>query len=144
MGLLPKGFLRDACENDSCKRQHALSGEPGGRGTVTAAWLLALMLLAGSASAWQQTSTASYQVEVLGTAPPRITVRATLPSNGVLLTMATSRPADVPEVADAGWPGLIQNLSVADPEGRAVGVTGSQRSDQPCISSGGRRRIRRS
>jgi predicted metalloprotease with PDZ domain len=39
--------------------------------------------------------------------------------------MAPSRPADVPEVADAGWPGLIRNLSVADPEGRDVGVTGS-------------------
>lgn len=105
MGLLARGFVRDA---------------------RMAAWLLALMPLAGSAGALQQTSsTAFYQVEVLGTAPPRITVRATLPSNGALLTMATSRSADVPEVSDAGWPGLIRNLSVTDPEGRAVGVTGT-------------------
>lgn len=90
-----------------------------------AAWLVAFIVLPGWAGALHQTSTASYRVEVLGTAPPRIAVRAILPSDGALLTMATSRPADVPEVADAGWPGLIRNLSVADPEGRAVGVTGS-------------------
>jgi predicted metalloprotease with PDZ domain len=122
MGLLAPCLSGDACESDGCTRRHALSGETGGRGTVMAAWLLAL-LLAGGASASQQIPTGSYQVDVLETAPPRIAVRATLPSSGELLTMAMSRSADVPEIADAGWPGLIRNLSVVDPDGHAVGVT---------------------
>jgi predicted metalloprotease with PDZ domain len=50
-------------------------------------------------------------------------VQAVLPSDGTLLTMADSRPSDVPEVADAGWPGLVRNLTVTDAEGRAVAVT---------------------
>ena len=105
MGFLARGSSRDAW---------------------MAAWLLALVLLAGNARAQQQAAShASYQVEVLGTAPPRMIVRATLPSDGALLTMATSRTAEVPEVAEAGWPGLVLDLSVADPEGRAVGVTGN-------------------
>lgn len=102
-------------KNKKLKRQHAL----------VAAWLLAHIFLAGGASASQQPSAASYQVELLGTAVQRILVRATLPSRGALLTIATSRSADVPEIADAGWPGLIQSLTVVDSEGRAVGVTGS-------------------
>jgi predicted metalloprotease with PDZ domain len=61
-------------------------------------------------------------VQVLGTAPARITVRATVPSDGAVLTMAKSRPGDVPELADAGWPALVQRLRVTDARGHAVAV----------------------
>ena len=40
-----------------------------------------------------------------------------------VLTMADSRPGDVPEVADAGWPALVQHLKVTDAEGRAILAT---------------------
>jgi predicted metalloprotease with PDZ domain len=50
-------------------------------------------------------------------------VRATVPSDGAVLTMAESRPGDVPELADAGWPALVQHLRVTDTGGGAVGVT---------------------
>ena len=38
--------------------------------------------------------------------------------------MAESRPGDVPELTDAGWPALVQHLKVTDAEGRAVGMMG--------------------
>jgi predicted metalloprotease with PDZ domain len=60
---------------------------------------------------------------LLGTARTRIAVRATVPSDGAVLAMADSRPGDVPEVADAGWPALVRHLRVTDAEGHAVGVT---------------------
>lgn len=115
MDVLAKCSIRKPSENATFTRVHAL----------VSALPLALMFFASCASASQHMSTASYQVELLGTEEPLITVRAKLPSSGALLTMATSRSADVPEVADAGWPGLIRNLSVADAEGRPVGVTES-------------------
>lgn len=37
--------------------------------------------------------------------------------------MAQSWPGDIPEVAEAGWPGLIRNLRVVDADGREVQVT---------------------
>lgn len=69
------------------------------------------------------TESASYVVRVVETAPPRIVVSATLPSAGAELRMAQSWPGDVQEVAEAGWPGLVRNLRVADAEGREVAVT---------------------
>lgn len=123
MSLLAKGRVGEVSGYSGRKRPHAPAGLPWGRGIVTAGGILALALLPGSARALQQTAPASYRVEMHGSAPPRITVRATLPSEGAVLTMASSHPADVPEVADAGWPGLIRNLAVTDPDGRAVGVT---------------------
>ncbi|MGQ0551831.1 MAG: M61 family metallopeptidase [Planctomycetota bacterium] len=89
---------------------------------------LAALLLSSSAwgfqeAAMQDVSTASYRIELVATAPPRFAVRATLPSSGSQLSMATSWSMDVPEVAEAGWPGLVRSLSVADAEGRAVTVT---------------------
>lgn len=69
------------------------------------------------------TESASYVVRVVDTAPPRIVVSATLRSDGAELSMAQSWPGDIPEVAEAGWPGLVRNLRVADSDGRDVGVT---------------------
>jgi predicted metalloprotease with PDZ domain len=62
---------------------------------------------------------ATYEVRLLATDPARIAVRATVPA-AASLAMATSRPGDVPEVADAGWPALVRNLAVTDAGGRAV------------------------
>lgn len=62
---------------------------------------------------------ATYDIHLDATAPTRITVRATVPAAGSL-AMATSRPGDVPDVADAGWPALVRNLTVTDADGQAV------------------------
>ena len=53
-------------------------------------------------AATQDVPTAMYRIALLETAPPRFAVRATLPSSGSLLSMATSWSLDVPEVAEAG------------------------------------------
>ena len=123
MTLFRKCFV-DVWKHDRCHRVVDLRGASQCRMILMRLWLLGFILSAGVAGAQQPKSTASYEVEVLGTAPLRIAVRATLLSDGALLTMADSRPGDVPEVADAGWPGLVRHLSVTDTEGRAVAVTG--------------------
>lgn len=69
------------------------------------------------------TESASYVVRVVETAPPRIVVSATLRSDGAELSMAQSWPGDIPEVAEAGWPGLVRNLRVVDADGSEVQVT---------------------
>lgn len=78
---------------------------------------------AGRATAQPTDTIATYQVQIRDIAANRIAVRATVPGNGAELRMATSRPGDIPEVADAGWPALVRNLNVTDAAGRAVGVT---------------------
>ena len=65
---------------------------------------------------------ATYQVQLMGGVSRRFAVRATLPSDGNRLDMAKSRPGDVPEVAEAGWPALVQHLAVTDSGGHAVAV----------------------
>jgi predicted metalloprotease with PDZ domain len=85
--------------------------------------LLAIMALTGLAHAQQDVPTATYELRMLGTGSPRVAVRATLPSDGAELSMATSRPGNVPEVADAGWPALVKNLKVTDANGDPVDVT---------------------
>lgn len=85
--------------------------------------LFAAWVLAAAAAAAQDLPTASYRVELVQTAPPRLAVQATLPGGGDRLDMAPSRSADVPEIADAGWPGLVRGLSVADADGHPVKVT---------------------
>ena len=93
-------------------------------------WIAALLTIGASippaheTGAQQATRTASYQVQLVGARPGRFTVRATLPSDGAELRMAASRPGDVPEVADAGWPALVHGLTVRDAAGKAVAVAG--------------------
>lgn len=65
---------------------------------------------------------ATYTVRMLQTAPPRLAVTATLAINGKALEMATTRPADIPEVGDRGWPALVRNLKVSDATGRSVAL----------------------
>jgi predicted metalloprotease with PDZ domain len=91
-------------------------------GTLAGLSLLVLCFSAGHAEAQQEASTATYHVHVLDAARARIAVRATVPSDGAMLSMAESRPGDVPELADAGWPALVQHLRVTDPDGHAVAV----------------------
>jgi predicted metalloprotease with PDZ domain len=85
--------------------------------------LLVFTLTPGHAVAQQGRATATYELKVLRTGQARIAVRATVPSDGAVLTMAESRPGDVPELADAGWPALVQHLRVTETGGEAVGVT---------------------
>jgi hypothetical protein len=66
--------------------------------------------------------TATYDVRLAAVAPARIEVRATVPA-AASLAMATSRPGDVPEVADAGWPALVRNLAVTDADGKPIIAT---------------------
>lgn len=53
--------------------------------------ILAMTALTGQAYAGQNGPIATYEVRVLGTGIPRIAVRATVPSDGAELSMATSR-----------------------------------------------------
>ncbi len=84
--------------------------------------LLVLTLSPSQAVAQQGGVTARYLLQLHRTGQTRIAVRATVPSEGGLLTMAESRPGDIPELADAGWPALVQHLRVTDAAGEAVGV----------------------
>lgn len=72
---------------------------------------------AGGGHPDREAQTARYEVRLVATAPARFEVRATVPG-AAALAMATSRPGDVPEVADAGWPGLVRSLKVTDADGR--------------------------
>lgn len=84
--------------------------------------LLPLLLsLAGAAHA-AEPGAASYSVRLTSVSPPRIAVRATVPG-GEALRMSDSRPGDVPELADAGWPALVKNLVATDADGRALTPT---------------------
>ena len=99
------------------------AGSSRRRSALAGAVLAAIVLLPGGAIAQQGGATATYTLRILRTDPPRIGVHAVLPSVGAEITMARSRPGDVPEVADAGWPALVRGLVVKDPDGLAVGVT---------------------
>ena len=67
-----------------------------------------------------QPDAATYHVRMVRTEPPRLAVRATLPIDGQALEMGISRPGDVPEVDDEGWPGLVANLRVSDAAGKTL------------------------
>jgi predicted metalloprotease with PDZ domain len=75
-----------------------------------------------AAVAQQSPAAATYQVQLIGPAASRFAVRATLPSTGDRLDMAKSRPGDIPELAEAGWPALVKHLAVTDSGGHAVAV----------------------
>ncbi|MBK6796014.1 MAG: hypothetical protein IPG76_04245 [Acidobacteria bacterium] len=92
-------------------------------GTLALVSLLALTLSAGPADAQHVVPTATYHLQVLDAARARVAVRATVPSDGAVLKMAESRPGDVSELADAGWPALVQDLRLTDADGLAVAVT---------------------
>lgn len=82
------------------------------------ALLIAPVHADGEADARQPLAT--YDVRLVTTSPLRLAVRTTVPAGGRRLVMADSRPGDVPEVADAGWPALVRNLHVTDCDGRAL------------------------
>ncbi len=90
--------------------------------SIVAISSIIVVALAAPAPAQPDPGRAAYQVQIHDVATHRIVVHATLPSHGSELGMATSRPGDVAEVADAGWPGLVQDLRVTDATGRDVGV----------------------
>jgi predicted metalloprotease with PDZ domain len=58
--------------------------------------------------------TARYEVRLLSRAPLRLGVQASLPIAGQDLGMAISRPGNVPELLQSGWPALVGRLSVRD------------------------------
>ncbi len=64
---------------------------------------------------------ASYVVRLVRTAPPAFVVNAIWPS-GSRLEMDTTRPGDLPELLDRGWPVLVTRLEVTDAAGRALEV----------------------
>jgi predicted metalloprotease with PDZ domain len=68
------------------------------------------------------TSSATYHIRVLQLSPPKLEVSASFPMSGVLLHMDSTRPADVPEVGDKGWPALVRDLRVTDLNGASLPV----------------------
>lgn len=96
--------------------------------TVAGLCLTVLLGLAASFACVQPASgttagEAKYHVRLLRTAPPKLAVTAKLPIDGQALEMGTSRPAGIPEIDSAGWPGLVANLRVSDAKGEALKVT---------------------
>jgi predicted metalloprotease with PDZ domain len=88
--------------------------------TMTA--LLAGCALAAAAQESASLRAATYEVRMPRVEPPRLAVRATLPIDGQALEMGTSRPGDIPEVDEEGWPGLVANLRVSNAAGEALEV----------------------
>lgn len=89
------------------------------------------LLLAGSAAFCVATSIPAssriashplgrYQVRVLAIDPPRFQITADLPVDGDNLAMSDSHPAELPQMAEGGWPSLVSNLAVNEPNGRPV------------------------
>lgn len=83
----------------------------------------AVLVLVACAAGAAHAETATYDVRVVATSPPRIAVKAKIPCDGTALAMATSRPGDVPELADAGWPALVKGLRVTGEAGESVSAT---------------------
>lgn len=81
-----------------------------------------MLVLGVRMDAQQRQVTATYKIQALGLSKNHVLVRAVVPSDGDVLTMADSWPGDVPELADAGWPALVKNLRVADAHGQLVKV----------------------
>lgn len=74
----------------------------------------------GSSSAKARPSVADYVVRVVDIGTPRLHVTAKIPLDGSSIQMDQTRPADIPQVGDDGWPALIRNLRVADASGRTL------------------------
>lgn len=83
--------------------------------------LLMAALLAAQPAAGEP-EPAKYDVRLLRLDPPRLLIHATLPIDGQALEMGTSRPGDVPELAEAGWPALVADLRVSNGEGENLEV----------------------
>jgi predicted metalloprotease with PDZ domain len=88
-------------------------------------WAEAL-LLAGSI-AGSTPPAANYHVKLLGASPLRFSVRAELPIDGATLSMDSSYPAELPEMAAKGWPALISNLKVVDAAGTPIELASAGR-----------------
>ena len=84
-------------------------------------WIvLSYLFISARVDGQQRQATATYRLQAISPARTVILVHATVPSDGAVLTMADSRPGDVPEVADAGWPALVKHLIVTDAQGHSV------------------------
>ena len=64
--------------------------------------------------------TANYRIEFTNINTPKLEVTAVVPIDGKELLMTDTRPGDVPEVGDNGWPALIRELRVTDERGRTL------------------------
>lgn len=65
---------------------------------------------------------ATYDLRITSMSPPRVSVRASFDTAGDELEMSDTRPGDVPQVDEQGWPALVRNLRVTDGEGRTLSV----------------------
>jgi len=83
--------------------------------------LAAILAALAPASLAGAAGSASYVVRLAGDTPPAFEVAATLPA-GERLGADTTRPGDLPELLDGGWPVLIAELSVRDASGQSIPV----------------------
>jgi predicted metalloprotease with PDZ domain len=84
---------------------------------ATAVILGVLPMLAGAEPAPQEGAT--YRVRLTRSDPPRFHVTATLPA-GDALRMEETRPGDIPEILERGWPALVSSLRAVDAGGRSL------------------------
>jgi hypothetical protein len=64
-----------------------------------------------------------YVVSLTRIEPPLFRVSATVRVDGDRLEMDTTRPGDLPEILERGWPALVTGLRVTDASGRPVEAT---------------------
>ncbi|HEV7644624.1 MAG TPA: hypothetical protein VGO50_11820 [Pyrinomonadaceae bacterium] len=69
----------------------------------------------------QSSSAAStYRIKLADAKIPKLEVTAVVTIDGKELRMTDTRPGDVPEVGDNGWPALVRDLQVTDELGRKL------------------------
>jgi predicted metalloprotease with PDZ domain len=84
-----------------------------------------LVIFVSLSTAAQNLPAASYHIKLalIGDAKiPKLEVTALVPIDGKELRMTDTRPGDVPEVGDNGWPALIRELQVSDERGRKLEI----------------------
>lgn len=94
-------------------------------GTSMTRFLMSLLVVSLSISSFAETPksvpvAATYVVRLVQLNPPKLAVTAEVPMDGKSLNMDTNRSAEVAEVADRGWPGLIKDLQITDHDGRRL------------------------
>jgi len=83
-------------------------------------------LLAEPALAAAPFAGARYTVALTSVSPPRFSVSADLPLAGDKLILGDSWPAELPAMADKGWPAVVSGLQVRDGAGQLMTATPRQ------------------
>ncbi len=93
---------------------------------LPAALLIFVSLFSGPVTGQSSSADSTYRIKLalIGDAKiPKLEIIALVPIDGKELRMTDTRPGDVPEVGDNGWPALIRDLQVTDERGRKLEIS---------------------